>query len=186
MFDHYKLSTWYKPALAESTSRFWIYHHVNLNPLSCYIYNISPRHRACFYRVFWQARCPIPRLERCNLPSRDIDGSWCIVPPHPAHSFHRKQCNSLPACRFWPLEGNRFVDLRISAVIILQRRDSKCMSGAWNPSIKKQRTQCIALNVVCCRFANKDTKKTRFGEDASHSIASVHPLFNSHRGSDCW
>ena len=38
----------------------------------------------CF---LWQAPCPTPRLQYCNLPLPDSDGSWCIDFTHPAHIF---------------------------------------------------------------------------------------------------
>lgn len=100
---------------AESTSRFWILsscqpQSIVLNALQNYY---APPW--CIRRVFWQAPCPTPRLERCNLPSRDSDGSWCIDPTHPAHSFNRKQCDSLPACRSDP---SRATDLRICGLVL--------------------------------------------------------------------
>lgn len=69
----------------------------NLKSLFSTHYNNDPRHRGAFVVLFWQAPSPFPLLEHCNLPSLDIDGSWCMDSPHPTHTFRRKQCYSLPA-----------------------------------------------------------------------------------------
>ena len=100
---------------AESTFLFGIYDHVSWNLLCETHYRISLRHHGAFSVLFWQALCPTPRLELYNLPSQDIDGSWCIDPPHPTHTFHRKQCDSLPASRCDPL---RATDLRICGLVL--------------------------------------------------------------------
>ena len=174
-----------RPLQRKARPTFGYFHHVYLKLLFSTHYNIDPRHRGAFAVFLWQAPCPSPLLEHCNLPSLDIDGSWCMDSPHPTHTFHRKQCYSLPAWWLWPLEGNRFVDLRINAVIILQSGVSKCTTRAWNSPIKKPPTPWGTVNFECFQFTSPDINKTRFCKDASPWIATFHSLFNSHRGNDC-